>query len=62
MEEEQKYQAVHNIIQAKVEILSTKMEEASKMQREIEQCKDEALQGIESTTRRLLSYVIEREK
>lgn len=57
-EEEQKYEAAHKITQAKVAIIGTKMEEA----REIEQRNNEALQGIESTTQWLLSYVKEREK
>ncbi|KAK4728744.1 hypothetical protein R3W88_021732 [Solanum pinnatisectum] len=55
-DDEIKYKAAHRIAQAKVEVLGTQMEAAREMQREIEPRKNEALQGIESTTRRLLSY------
>ncbi|MCE3051772.1 hypothetical protein HAX54_050766 [Datura stramonium] len=55
-DDEQKYKAAHKIAQAEVEILGTQMEAARVMQREIEWHKNEALQGIESTTRLLLPY------
>ncbi|KAM3321768.1 hypothetical protein P3S67_002919 [Capsicum chacoense] len=53
--DEQK-RAARRIAQAEVEKLSTQMKAARVAQGEIERCKNEALQGIESTTQRLLSY------
>ncbi|KAM3396824.1 hypothetical protein P3S68_000336 [Capsicum galapagoense] len=48
--------AARRIAQAEVEKLGTQMKAARVAQGEIERCKNEALQGIESTTQRLLSY------
>ncbi|KAF3617499.1 hypothetical protein FXO37_34609 [Capsicum annuum] len=53
--DEQK-RAARRIAQAEVEKLGTQMKAARVGQGEIERCKNEALQGIESTTQRLLSY------
>lgn len=56
-DEEQKHRAAHRIAQAEVEKFSTQAEAARVVLRDIEQRKNEALQEIESITRRLLSYV-----
>ncbi|PHU27985.1 hypothetical protein BC332_00078 [Capsicum chinense] len=53
--DEQK-RAARRIAQAEVEKLGTQMKIARVAQGEIERCKNKALQGIESTTQRLLSY------
>ena len=56
-DDEQKHREAHRIAQAEVEKFSNQTEAARVVQRDIEQRKNEALQGIESTARRLLSYV-----
>ncbi|KAM3396820.1 hypothetical protein P3S68_000332 [Capsicum galapagoense] len=53
--DEQK-RAARRIAQAEVEKLGTQMKAARVAQGEIERCKNKTLQGIESTTQRLLSY------
>lgn len=48
--DEQIYRSAHRIAQAEVENVGTQVKEARALQREIEWRKNEALQGIESTT------------
>ncbi|WMV43887.1 hypothetical protein MTR67_037272 [Solanum verrucosum] len=59
-DDEQKHKAAHRIAQDEVEKVSTQINEARAVQMDAERRRNEALQGIESTTRRLQSYVEER--
>ncbi|XP_019264666.1 PREDICTED: uncharacterized protein LOC109242264 [Nicotiana attenuata] len=51
--DEQKYKAAHKTAQVEVEKLGAQMEAARVMQKEIDECKNAALEGILSATRRL---------
>uniref|UniRef100_A0A0V0IWQ6 Putative ovule protein n=2 Tax=Solanum chacoense TaxID=4108 RepID=A0A0V0IWQ6_SOLCH len=59
-DDEQKHRAAYRIAQDEVEKVSTQINEARAVQMDAERRRNEALQGIESTTRRLQSYVEER--
>lgn len=54
-----KYKEAHEVAKAKMEELGTQLEAAQAKQREIEQRKNAALQGIESTTRHLRSTFLD---
>jgi len=59
-DDEQKHRAAHRIALAEVGKVSTQINEARAVQMDAERRRNEALQGIESTMRRLQSYVEER--